>query len=173
EVPSRPGCRRTGGARPTRSGPTKERLMPAPTSATELVELIQKSGVVDGPRLTGYLQSLRERDVKFSDPKSLATLLIQDAILTFFQAEQFLLGKWKRFTIGKYKVLERLGVGGMDQLFLCEHKHMRRRVAGKGLPSAKAEDPASLERFYREARVVAELDHPNLVRAFDIDQDET
>src|SRR5437764_1694402 len=59
----------------------------------------------------------------------------------------------------------------MGQVFLCEHKHMRRRVAVKVLPTAKAEDPASLDRFYREARAVAALDHPNLVRAFDIDQD--
>jgi eukaryotic-like serine/threonine-protein kinase len=147
--------------------------MPAPTTATELVELIQKSGVIEAPRLTTYLQGLAERATVFTEPKPFATRLVHDGILTYFQAEQFLLGKWKRFTIGKYKVLERLGIGGMGQVFLCEHKHMRRRVAVKVLPSAKADDPASLERFYREARVVAELDHPNLVRAFDIDQDET
>src|SRR5260370_30162198 len=49
---------------------------------------------------------------------------------------------------------------------------MRGRVAVKILPSAKAEDPSALERFYREARAVAALDHPNIVRAYDIDQDE-
>jgi eukaryotic-like serine/threonine-protein kinase len=92
--------------------------------------------------------------------------------LTHFQAEQFLLGKWRRFTIGKYKVLERLGSGGMGSVYLCEHKFMRRRVAVKVLPAAKAEDPSSLERFYREARAAAALDHPNIVRAYDIDQDE-
>ena len=89
-----------------------------------------------------------------------------------FQAEQFLQGKWRRFTIGKYKVLERLGSGGMGSVYLCEHMLMRRRVAVKVLPAAKAEDSSSLERFYREARAVAALDHPNIVRAYDIDQDE-
>src|SRR5260370_8667366 len=49
---------------------------------------------------------------------------------------------------------------------------MRGRVAVKILPSAKAEDPSALERFYREARAVAALDHPNIVRAYDIDQDD-
>src|SRR5579864_6828273 len=49
---------------------------------------------------------------------------------------------------------------------------MRRRAAVKVLPAAKADDPASLERFYREARAVAALDHPNIVRAYDIDQEE-
>src|SRR5207248_7956489 len=73
---------------------------------------------------------------------------------------------------GKYKVLERLGSGGMGSVYLCEHKLMRRRVAVKVLPTAKAEDKASLDRFYREARAVAALDHPNIVHAYDIDQDE-
>ena len=99
-------------------------------------------------------------------------MLVRDGMLTHFQAEQLLQGKCKRFTIGKYKVLEKLGAGGMGQVFLCEHKLMRRRVAVKVLPTAKAEDPSSLERFYREARAAAALDHPNIVRAYDIDQDE-
>ena len=97
-------------------------------------------------------------------------MLVHEGVLTHFQAKQFLDGKWRGFSIGKYKVLERLGSGGMGSVYLCEHKLMRRRVAVKVLPTAKAEDPASLERFYREARAVAALDHPNIVRAYDIDQ---
>src|SRR5205807_4367368 len=49
---------------------------------------------------------------------------------------------------------------------------MGRRVALKILPVKQAEDPASLARFYREARAVARLDHPNIVRAHDIDHDD-
>jgi serine/threonine protein kinase len=60
----------------------------------------------------------------------------------------------------------------MGSVYLCEHLFMRRRVAVKVLPTAKAEDPSALERFYREARAVAALDHPNIVRAYDIDQDD-
>src|SRR5262249_27270936 len=60
----------------------------------------------------------------------------------------------------------------MGSVYLCEHKFMRRRVAVKVLPSAKAEESSALERFYREARAVAALDHPNIVRAYDIDQDD-
>src|SRR5207248_8560853 len=67
---------------------------------------------------------------------------------------------------------QRLGSGGMGCVYLCEHVLMRRRVALKVLPLTQAKDPAALERFYREARAVAALDHPNIVRAHDIDHED-
>jgi len=146
--------------------------MAAPASAEEFLDLVRKSSVVDEKRLDTYVQGLRASNTFPDEPGKMAGLMVRDGLLTHFQAEQFLLGKWRRFTIGKYKVLERLGSGGMGSVYLCEHKFMRRRVAVKVLPAAKAEDPASLERFYREARAAAALDHPNIVRAYDIDQDE-
>jgi serine/threonine protein kinase len=146
--------------------------MPAPTTVNEFLELVQKSGVLDDKKLDTYVQKVRAGPGLPARPNDLATLLVRDGLLTLFQAEQILQGKWRRFTIGKYKVLERLGQGGMGSVYLCEHKLMRRRVAVKVLPTAKADDPSSLERFYREARAVAALDHPNIVRAYDIDQDE-
>lgn len=146
--------------------------MPAPATIDEFVDLIRKSAVLDDSRVTAYIQKLKESGEISTDLNSLAGLFVRDGLLTYFQAEQFLQGRWKRFNIGKYKVLERLGSGGMGQVFLCEHKLMRRRVAVKVLPTAKATDPSSLERFYREARAVAALDHQNIVRAYDIDQDD-
>jgi serine/threonine protein kinase len=146
--------------------------MPAPASNDELLELTRKSGVLEEKRLDGYLQSLRDAGHLPAEPAKLAEAMVRDAILTNFQAEQLMQGKWRRFSIGKYKVLERLGSGGMGSVFLCEHKFMRRRVAVKVLPTAKAADPSSLERFYREARAAAALDHPNIVHAYDNDQDE-
>ena len=145
--------------------------MPSPTTIDELLELVRKSEVVEEKKLTTYLDKVRAAQTLPSTPSMLAGLLVRDGLLTQFQAEQFLQGKWRRFCLGKYKVLERLGAGGMGTVFLCEHKLMRRRVAVKVLPEARAEDPSSLDRFYREARAVAALDHPNIVRAYDIDQD--
>src|SRR5262245_16845668 len=146
--------------------------MPLPTTVTEFVELVRKSGVIDEKSLHAHLEKLRAASALPSQPGQLAGLLVRDGILTHFQANQFMQGKWKRFTIGKYKVLEQLGSGGMGSVYLCEHILMRRRVAVKVLPATKADDPAALDRFYREARAVAALDHPNIVRAYDIDQAE-
>src|SRR5262245_38376927 len=146
--------------------------MAAPANINEFLDLVRKSGVMEDKRLDAYVQKARATGTLPSEPSKLAGLFVHDGLLTHFQAEQIMLGKWRRFTIGKYKVLERLGSGGMGSVYLCEHKLMRRRVAVKVLPTAKAEDDAALQRFYREARAVAALDHPNIVRAYDIDQDE-
>jgi serine/threonine protein kinase len=146
--------------------------MASPASSAEFLDLVRKSGVLDEKRLAAHVDKLRAAGTLPDEPGKLAGVLVRDGLLTHFQAEQFMLGKWRRFTIGKYKVLERLGSGGMGSVYLCEHKLMRRRVAVKVLPTAKASDPSALERFYREARAVAALDHPNIVHAYDIDQDE-
>src|SRR6266478_5928053 len=146
--------------------------MPAPTTVEELIDLAKKSGVVDDKRLDAAVAKLRAAGTPPKEPGKLAGILVRDGILTHFQADNFLQGRWRRFTIGKYKVMERLGQGGMGSVYLCEHKFMRRRAAVKVLPTAKADDTSSLQRFYREGRAVAALDHPNIVRAYDIDQDD-
>ena len=145
--------------------------MSVPNSFEELIQLIRKSGMVDESRLTAYIARRQKGRGLSADPRQATDDMISDGILTNFQAEQFLLGKWRGFSIGKYKLLERIGVGGMGQVFLCEHMFMKRRVAIKVLPPAKAEQPAALGRFYREARAAGSLEHPNIVRTHDIDQD--
>ena len=142
-----------------------------PSSVEELIQLIRKSGMIDELKLSAYLQRREFTRGLPTDPREFADDMIRDGVLTYFQSEQFLLGKWRGFTIGKFKLLERVGVGGMGQVFLCEHMFMKRRVAVKVLPPAKAEQPAALGRFYREARAAGSLQHPNIVRTHDIDQD--
>src|SRR5262245_15672877 len=143
--------------------------MPVPVTSEQLLELIRKSGLLAADRLDPFLHSHPE--ARGASPSDVTRLLVERGLLTHFQAEQFLLGKWRGFTIGKYKVLERLGSGGMGAVYLCEHLRMRTKVAVKVLPIIKAQDPAALGRFYREARAAGLLDHPNIVRAHDIDQD--
>ena len=72
-----------------------------------------------------------------------AAVLVRESLLTFFQAKQLKLGRYKRFTIGsKYRLLELIGAGGMGAVYLCEHTLMKRLVALKVLPVEKLEDPS-------------------------------
>ena len=65
--------------------------------------------------------------------------------------------------VGPYRIIEQLGQGGMATVFKAYHPNLDRYVAIKVLHPAFKQDPQFLERFQREARVVAKLDHPNIV----------
>jgi serine/threonine protein kinase len=145
--------------------------VPVPKTVDELLGLVRKSGLIDDRQLEGYLHRLRP-SARSVEPRLFAAALVRDGVLTHFQAEQFLLGKSRGFSIGNYRVLERIGTGNMALVYLCEHKVMRRRVAVKVLPTQSEKDAAMLKRFYREARAAALLDHPHIVHTYDIDQDD-
>ena len=68
---------------------------------------------------------------------------------------------------GRYRVLERIGSGGMADVWLAEDTHLQRRVALKVLHSRFAQDREFVERFRREAEAAAGLQHPNVVAVFD------
>ena len=105
-----------------------------------------------------------------SDHTVLAKTLVRKGILTRWQAGQLLAGRSK-CTVGKYKLLELLGRGGMGSVYLGEHVMMNRRVALKIIPRHIGKDPAGLERFLAEARTIASLDHPNVVQAYSVDNE--
>src|ERR1700724_3819717 len=102
-----------------------------PANAHEFLDLVRKSGVVDVARLDAHVQRLQSEGLLPPEPPKIAGVLIRDGFLTQFHAENIMQGKWRRFSIGRYKVLEKIGSGGMGQVYLCEHKVMRRRVAIK------------------------------------------
>src|SRR5579871_4267225 len=141
--------------------------MTAPLTSDAFLELVRKSGLLEQARVDQYLERREKLAPLPSEPMELASELVRDGLLTYFQAKELLKGKHRGFMLGKFKVLERIGSGGNGSVFLCEHVSMRRKVALKILPLAKAEDPSCLARFYREARAGGTLDHPNLVRTFD------
>jgi serine/threonine protein kinase len=140
-----------------------------PTKCGEFLDLVRNSGALEDRDLDAFLH---ENPDLPDDPAQVADLLIERGLMTRFQIDMLLGKKLRRLLInGKYKLIDQLGAGGMGSVFLCEHKIMRRKVAIKVLPNAFAKDPSAVERFHREARACAALDHPNIVRAHDVDQD--
>ncbi len=144
--------------------------MPAPSTAEELIALVRKSALISGARLDDYLGKRQATPTDDGTPLAQAQAMVIDGILTKYQAEQLLMGRWRNFLIaGKYKLLERIGKGGMAMVFLCEHQVMKRLVALKILPMAHGQDRELLGRFHREARALSQLRHPNIVGAHDVD----
>src|SRR5947209_16711271 len=70
-------------------------------------------------------------------------------------------------TVGAYKIIERIGRGGMATVYRAYHPALDRFVAIKALPDFFADDPLYRERFQQEARSVAHLKHPNILEIFD------
>ena len=142
--------------------------MPAPTSTAELLDLVRKSGLYDGDSFDNYLTSIPELP---EQPVSTATMLVKHGLITKFQAKLLLLGKYRGFRIGPYAIKEQIGQGGMGAVYLAEHTTLSRKVALKVLtPGADSDTKLAVERFLREARAVAALDHPNIVRVHDVGQ---
>ena len=71
-------------------------------------------------------------------------------------------------SLGPYKLVDRLGAGGMGEVFLADDSRLGRQVAVKVLPEEFAADPERLARFEQEARAAAALNHPHIATVHDV-----
>lgn len=110
------------------------------------------------------------RAVNGSEPlENVRSQLVSKKLLTPWQDQQLALPDGMTLKLGQYVLLNHLGTGGMSRVYLAEHARLKRRVAIKVLPVDRTEDRSYLRRFHREARAIAQLDHPNIVRAYGCD----
>jgi hypothetical protein len=106
------------------------------------------------------------------DGETLARALVQANKLTKYQAQVVYQGKVKGLVFGDYRVLDKLGQGGMGVVLKAEHRRMKRVVAVKMISGAALKSPDAVKRFYREVEAAAKLNHPNIVQAYDAGEHE-
>ena len=135
-------------------------------SLGEFTDRIVRSGLMQAPEVGAFVDSLAEAE-RPADGMGLAARLCKSGKLTPFQHETLVKGETKGLVYGDYTVLERIGAGGMGQVFKAVHRRMKRLVALKTLPPSMIENERALKRFYREVEAAAKLTHPNIVAAYD------
>jgi serine/threonine protein kinase/WD40 repeat protein len=134
------------------------------STALELVEQIRRYELVEASASinTDPIQTAREAGSR----------LVAAGVLTPFQLEALLRGKGDRLRVGPYLLLDRIGAGGMGEVFRARHTRLGREVALKLIRQDKLESPTVEARFLRELRGTARVEHPNVVRVFNAGRDE-
>ncbi|MEQ1826874.1 MAG: serine/threonine-protein kinase [Pirellula sp.] len=142
-------------------------------TSDRILELIEKSKLVEPSVLQSHLERIRaENDGNLpDDPVAICKALEDAGLVTRWQCEKFLQGKYKGFFLGNHKLLGHLASGGMSSVYLAEHLVMKHKRAIKVLPKSKLGNNSYLQRFQLEAKAIASLNHPNIVRAFDINHE--
>jgi response regulator RpfG family c-di-GMP phosphodiesterase len=164
--------------RPVQSAfPSRNEQRPSPTVTLEDRHFIQQ--LVD-ELLTGSLvladdwfaleEAQRDWVLAALDQNDLIDRLTQRNLLTEYQAGRVKAGTIYGLVLGNYRILDRVGAGGMGIVFKAEHTLLRRIVALKVLPVSRDQDTRMLRRFLAEMRAIASLQHPNIVAATDAGQ---
>src|SRR5262245_53833039 len=136
----------------------------SPDSVGSLADALRKHRLLALDQLDELTRSFLPR---FSDARGLAKYLVQRGWLTVYQVNQVLQGRAAELVLGPYHIQDRLGQGGVSQVFKAWDTKRNHVVALKRILPDLLTNREAVGRFEREMRVVAHLDHPNIVRAFD------
>jgi serine/threonine-protein kinase len=149
--------------------PATEKPSPDEGVPSDLLSVIRRSGVLAERQFEEVRTGVKSGAYP-SEPHALAERLVQEEILTRFQANRLLQNKAHGLVIDRYVLLERLGEGSMGRVFKAQHRLMGRLVALKLIAPHYATRAKSIARFRRELRMIGRLDHPHIVRAYDAAQ---
>ncbi|MGE3807868.1 MAG: serine/threonine protein kinase, partial [Gemmataceae bacterium] len=108
---------------------------------------------------------------RFSDARALSKYLIQRGWLSIYQANQIFQGNTSYLVVGPYRILDLLGEGAVSMVFKAFDTRRKCVAALKTIKEEHLNNMEALGRFKREMRVIASLNHPNIVHAFDVDMD--
>lgn len=130
--------------------------------------MLKKSGLLPVEEIDAAVEKFDLGDEPAA--KEVARAFVRSGLLTRFQAERVLEGRFRGFFIERYKVLEILGAGGMACLYLAQDMQSGERVALKVLADVYKDDAAMLTRLKIESRAGSRLSHSGIIRTFGVHQ---
>jgi serine/threonine protein kinase len=138
------------------------------TSVRDFCTLLAKSKLLPAEEIE-VLHKRWKDETRAGDDQvdSFSKFVVSRHHLTDWQAAMVRRGRADGFFLGGYKILDRIGKGQMGGVYKAIHG-LGQIVALKILPASRAKDQHTLGRFQREARLLTQLDHPNVVRAFHV-----
>ena len=139
---------------------------PLPDPVPHLLRRLLAAGVV-AEDYDGLSSDDRQAVNRATSDDALLNTLVATKLLTEFQAERVQAGRLHGLILGNYRLLDRIGIGGMGVVYCAEHRQLRTPVAVEALPPTPDQNPRTLARFFLEARAVGRLKHPNIVAAID------
>jgi serine/threonine protein kinase len=146
--------------------PTPQAPQLPPVGSAFLAKLLRMN-LVSQSLADHFLQSHATALATLDGAQVLGEALVEADLLTRYQFERIMAGTTYGLVLGNYRVLNRIGAGAMGIVFRGEHMMMRRQAAIKVLPVDDDCAPQVIQRFNVEMRVLAQLQHPNIVTAFD------
>jgi serine/threonine-protein kinase len=138
---------------------------------TMLGKLVVKAGLVTPEEVELCNTLLRESSDESGQPRTLTDLMLQNDFVTQRQLDRLRREFEARSStqrIPGYRILKRLGAGAMATVFKAHQLSLDRPVAIKVLPKKFTDNDKFIERFYKEGRAAAKLNHPNIVGAYDV-----
>ncbi len=138
-----------------------------PATLHPLLQKMLDLSIVMGEEWDDLPDEVRHGLACCTDKDELLVRLVDNRLLTQYQAGQVDAGTFNRLILGNYRVLDHLGRGGMGVVYKAEHLRMRRLVAIKTLRMSPETDECLLRRFLCEMRTIAQMKHPNIVEAID------
>jgi serine/threonine protein kinase len=144
--------------------------MPLPNNIdrTTFLTYLRQSGLLTDAQLADVQRTLPDTN----RGRVIARSLVDLGLLTKFQAERLLVGRTQGFLLGQYRILDQIGRGGMGRVFKAEHRPLNRIVALKVLAPNVLQTERARELFGREVRAIGQLVHPNIVTAYDANEDD-
>ena len=137
----------------------------------QFLDFLQRSGLLPAERMNAIQGEVREQGAAEEEADAFAQQLVQKRVITPFQADRLLRGKWRNFIVNeKFRVLDRWDAGDLGVFFRCEHQGLRKNVVLRSHSSLSDDPEHDLKGLLERVRALSQVNDPHLARVIDVER---